>query len=230
MLNAGDDVVCKVAIIDLEKETEDPLRQALGLIGGIDDLNVKDRCVVVKVGVFDHRSGPHSTPSIVGSITHCFDKAPKIFLVESDNYKGKASERLQIWETIFSDRVSPFSLSEDLDTKEFDIAGEKVSLSHVLFKPNVFVSTHVLRQYERGSVLKNLLGLVPDRKKVRFHEKLETMLLDLYQAVGGIDLAVLDGTYEYPCLAPSTAHERIETNVLLVGRDAVAVEAVVPSL
>lgn len=118
----------------------------------------------------------------------------------------------------------PFNLSEDTDTKQVKVADEKIGLSHILFKPNVFVSTHVLRVYERGSILKNLLGLIPDRKKVRFHKKLDATLLDMCEAIGGIDLAVLDGTYMNSGVSPSS--ERINTNVLLVGRDAVAVEAV----
>jgi hypothetical protein len=52
----------------------------------------------------------------------------------------------------------------------------------------------VLRDSEMGAVLKNLFGLVPIREKVRYHKKLVPVLLDLYEAVGGIDLAVLDGT------------------------------------
>jgi len=71
--------------------------------------------------------------------------------------------------------------------------------------------------------LKNLLGLIPDRKKMRFHEKLETTLLDIYEAIGGIDLAVIDGTYIY---SDPTSDKGINANILLVGKDAIAVEAV----
>ena len=104
--------------------------------------------------------------------------------------------------------------------------------SHILFKPNVFVSTHVLRGFEKGSILKNLLGLIPDAKKARFHKNLETVLLDAYEAIGGIDLAVLDATYTYrgagamPYAGPDSTRYRIKTSTLIVGRDAVAVETV----
>ena len=106
------------------------------------------------------------------------------------------------------------------------IAGEEMNLSQVLFKPNVFVSTHVLRSYDKGSVLKNLFGLTPDWKKAKFHKKLEAVLLDIYEAIGGIDLSVLDGTYWHQSVAPAQAHKKVKTNILVVGRDAVAVEAV----
>jgi uncharacterized protein (DUF362 family) len=216
-------VVSKVAIVEFNEDVQESFRQALKLIGKIDDLNTVERSVVIKLGVFDHKKEQHATVNVVNAIVNSFNKAPEIFLAESDNYKGKASERLQIWKELFTERVTPFSLSDDMNIKEVKVADEKIGISHILFKPNVLVSTHVLRKSERGTILKNLLGLIPDRKKVRFHKKLETTLLDLYEAIGGIDLAVIDGTYAYPNL---TSDKGVKTNILLVGRDAIAVEAV----
>jgi uncharacterized protein (DUF362 family) len=211
-------------MVDIGQDVTKSFKQALALVGEIDDLNTKKRSVTIKVGVFDPRTEHHTTVSVVDAIIKSFNKAPKIYVAESDNYKGTGSERLQKWKPLFSGKVVPFNLSEDTDTKSIKVAGEEIALSHILFKPNVFVSTHILRTYTKGSVLKNLLGLIPDRKKARFHENLETVLLDLYEAVGGIDLAVLDGTHISMGVAPKA--KTIETNILLVGKDAVSVEAV----
>jgi uncharacterized protein (DUF362 family) len=219
-------VTSKVAVVELNGNVQRSFSQAFKLIGNIGDLNSTKKPVVIKLGVFDHKKEEHTTVSVVNAIINNFNKAPRIFLAESDNYKGKGSERLQIWKQLFDDRVVPFNLSDDLNTKEVSIADEKIGLSHILFKPNVFVSTHALRRSEQGTVLKNLLGLIPDRKKMRFHKRLSNALMDLYQAVGGIDLAVLDGTYTYSSLLPSSANKRVNTNILLVGKDAVAVESV----
>jgi uncharacterized protein (DUF362 family) len=222
----------KVAIVEFNEDVKGSFEQALKLIGSMDDLNTTERSVVIKVGVFDHKAETHSTVGVVNAIINGFNKAPKIFLAESDNYRGKGLERLQIWKELFTERVVPFNLSDDTDTRKVKIADEEIGLSHVLFKPNVFVSTHILRTFERGSILKNLLGLIPDPKKARFHKKLDTVLLDAYEATGGIDLAVLDGTYTYrgagamPHAGPDSARYRIKTNTLIVGRDAVAVETV----
>ena len=226
----------KVAIAEFNETVEGSLKQALELIGKIDDLNKIDRSVVIKVGVFDHKAETHSTVDVVDAIIKAFDHAPQIFIAESDNYRGKGSERLQIWKELFTQRVVPFNLSDDTKTTKVKIADEDLDFSHILFKPNVFVSTHVLREYEKGSILKNLLGLIPDAKKARFHDKLETTLLDAYEAVGGIDLAVLDGTYLYrgagamPHVGADSTRYRVKTNFLLIGRDAIAVEAVGASL
>jgi uncharacterized protein (DUF362 family) len=213
----------KVAIVKLGRNRHTCFQRALDLIGGIDDLNSRKRPVVIKPGIFDHRKPNHATVGVMKSIVSGFSKAPKIFLAESDNYRGTGTERLRIYKRLLSRRVSTFNLSEDIETRETVISGEKMSLSHILFKPNVLVSVHVLRKYEQGAVVKNLFGLVPVREKVRFHRKLTSVLLDLYEAVGGIDLAVLDGTYIY---ASPSSQRRIKANIMLAGRDAIAVEAV----
>jgi len=226
------DVTSKVAIVKFDVDVQQSFERALKLIGNIDDLNTKKRPVVIKVGVFNHKAQTHSTVNVVDAIINNFNQTPQIFLAESDNYKGTGTERLQIWKKLFTERVVPFNLSDDTDTRTVKIADEEMGFSHILFKPNVFVSTHVLRGYEVGSILKNLMGLIPDAKKARFHKKLETVLLDAYEAIGGINLAVLDGTYTYheagarPHAGPNSTQYRTKTNILLVGRDAVAVEAV----
>jgi len=223
-------LVSTVAIAEFNEDVEGSFRQALELIGKIDDLNKVNRPVVIKVGVFNHKEKAHSTVPVVSAIINSFKRAPKIFLAESDNYKGTGTERLQIWKELFSKRVVPFNLSEDTKTREVNVVSEKINLSHILFKPNVLVSTHIPRPFEKGSILKNLLGLTSTSKKAVFHKKLDNVLLDLYEAVGGIDLAVLDGTYMYPGVTPKKIRKRIKTNVIVVGRDAVAVEAVGASL
>jgi uncharacterized protein (DUF362 family) len=216
------DLKTKVAILRFTDESPPQLRYALKLIGGINDLNTPQRPVTIKVGVFTTKRAHHSSVPIVESIINAFDKAPKILLAESDNYQGTGYERLQVWKQLFTKTVLPFNLSEDTETKRVRIGGETLQLSHVLFKPNVLVSTHVLRIFDRGSILKNLFGLVGDSKKSRFHKTLPIVLADLYEATGGVDLAVIDGTNLWHAwTGPTTL-----MNTMLVGRDAVAVETV----
>ena len=212
----------KVGIIEFDGDKAKPLKQVLDLIGGIDDLNTGERSVVVKVGVFSHKAGNHSSVSLVDSIINSFDKAPKIFLAESDNYQGPASERLQIWKELFTERVVPFDLSNDPDTRSVRLADQEMNLSHILFKPNVLVDTHILRSFEKGSILKNLFGCIPTSKRVKYHKILPTLLADVYEAVGGVDLAVLDGTYFWS----GAGDAPVRTNTIIMGRDAVAVETV----
>jgi uncharacterized protein (DUF362 family) len=219
------DLTSKVAIVKFDDNTEaESLEEALRLIDGIEDLNTPERTVVVKVGVFSHKADNHTSISFVDAIINSLDKAPRIFLVESDNYQGTGLERLQIWKELFSERVVPVTLSDLKDAQDVTLAGQEMKLSNVLFKPNVLVNTHILRTFERGSILKNLFGCVPIRKKAKFHktEIFCSLLADIYEAIGGVDLSVMDGTY----LWRGAGDLRVRMNTLLVGRDAVAVETV----
>lgn len=53
---------------------------------------------------------------------------------------------------------------------------------------------------------------------------LEQAILDVYEAVGGVDLAVLEGTRIALGVMPDSP--TVDANIPLVGRDAIAVEAV----
>lgn len=116
----------------------------------------------------------------------------------------------------------PISLSDEADSRSIVLAGQEMRLSNSLFKPNVLVSTHIIRSFDRGSVLKNLFGCVPSPKKAKYHKVLPSLLADIYEKTGGIDLAVMDGTFFWR----GAGQFPIRMNMLLVGKDAVAVEAV----
>jgi len=214
----------KVALMKFGKDVTAAFQQALKLIGGISDLNKPNREVLYKLGVFDPKQKAYTTVPVAQAIIESFSRAPKIWLIESDNYRGTGTERLQVWKDLFSDRVVPFNLSEDAETKTMKIAGEDMELSHLLFEKRVLISSHTLRRYSKGSVIKNLFGLPPMKKKAVYHKNLEEVVLDLFKAVGGIDLAVIDGTSVFPSPA-AKEDKRISLNMFLVGRDAVAVDA-----
>jgi uncharacterized protein (DUF362 family) len=221
-------MVPEVAIVDINEFPE-----AIDLIGGINDINNSEIKLTIKVGIYNPATSICTTVNTLNSIINSFSKVRDIQVVESDSGAGPGLERLEIWKDCYNERAKPFNLSHDKKTILVNVAGENVPLSHVLFKPNLFISTHVPRRYEdagdedlmnMGSIIKNLLGLVPDTKKYRFHKKLPTALLDMYEAIGGIDLAVLDGTRTY--LGYKEERTTVLSNKLIVGRDAFAVEAV----
>ena len=222
LVSEGGALTSEVAVVGFNGDPAGRLKQVLDMIGGIDDLNTSERSVVVKVGVFSHEAGNHTSVNVVDAITNCFDKAPKILLAESDNYRGTGLERLQIWKELFTERIIPFSLSNDPDTRRVELGAEEMNLSHILFKPNVLVDTHILRSFKRGSILKNLFGCIPTSKKAKYHKILPKLLADIYEAVGGVDLAVLDGTY----LWRGAGNTPVQTHTLILGRDAVAVEII----
>ncbi len=219
----------QVALVDIREHKNNSLAEGLKLIGGISKLNKSNHDVILKVGVYSPDSNHHTTVDVTGQIIKAFDKARRIYLTESDSYKGTGSDRLLIWKKLFSDTVIPYNLSEDSDTQPVkintDVMDLTLNLPKKLFKPRIFVTTHVFRTYSKGSVLKNLFGLVPIVKKAKFHknEIFNTMLPDITEAIGGIDLAVLDGKYLHEGLATPV---KVKTDLLVVGTDAVAFETV----
>ncbi len=113
----------KVAIVKFDGNTEaKSLGKALRLIGGIDDLNSSKKAVVVKVGVFSHKADNHTSIRFVDAIIDSFNKAPKVFIAESDNYQGTGLDRLQIWKELFSERVIPVNLSDLKDAQDVTLA------------------------------------------------------------------------------------------------------------
>lgn len=207
--------------------------QAIETIGGLAELNAPDRRVVVKVGIYNPETGICSTVQTVKSIISAFNKATEILITESDSGAGPGLKRLEVWNDCYSDKTTPFNLSTDESTQLVEVAGEQVPFSQTLLDHQTFISTHVPRRYEKagledlmnmGFVIKNLLGLILDTKKHRFHDHLSTALLDMYEAAGGIDLAVLDATHAF--LGWKKKRITVSPNLLIVGKDAFAVEAV----
>ena len=217
----------------ITKDGKPTFNSELQSLANIDELNAPERSIIIKVGVFNPIKGIYTSTNTLEAIVKGFNKAPRILIAESDSYGGPALERLNIWRDVFSKKVIPFNLTTDKNTRKVRVVDEIVGISQSVFKPNVFVSTHVPRRYEgtgktdlmnMGSIIKNLLGLIPDIKKYRFHEKLPVALLDIYERIEGIDLAVLDATRTF--LGVKRKHRIVETNLILIGRDAISVEAV----
>jgi uncharacterized protein (DUF362 family) len=211
----------------------DSLTDAFDQIEGMSELNSPDKRVIVKVGIYNPETGICTTVKTLQSIVDSFDKSLEIRVTESDSGAGPGLKRLEIWNDCYNERVVPFNLSDDKDTEDVEIAGESVPFPKIFSQPNTFISTHVARRYEDagledlmnlGFVIKNLLGMIPDTKKHRFHDQLTTALIDIYEAIGGIELAVLDATHVY--LGLKKKRIRVSPNLLIVGTDAFAVEAV----
>jgi len=218
-------MTAKVAIVELQNnDYKAALARALDLLGGLGELNDPTHPVTIKVGLFDPQQHHHTAVEGVGAIAAAFDRAPRVFLAESDNYCGPALERLERFSALFDERVTPASLSGDPQARVRTIAGEEMALGSLLFKPNVFVSTHVLRTFTRGSILKNLFGCTPMVKKSPYHknEIFARQLADIFEAAGGIDLAVLDGAH----LFFNASDKKMPMGILAVSRDALALEVV----
>jgi hypothetical protein len=214
----------KVAVVKIQGDYPGAFRKAVELTGALEGLNTPDRPATIKIGLFDPRQQHHTSLAVLRPLVEAFDKASHIYLAESDNYCAPALIRLERFGELFTERVSPFSLSDDPQAEPVMIAGEEMTLSPVLFKPHVLISTHVLRTFSRGSIIKNLFGCTPEVKKAKYHktEVFIRLLADLFEAAGGIDLAVLDAAKLYH----NASDKFVQLDLLILGGDALAVETV----
>lgn len=215
----------KVVILEVEKNIEESYLKALELLEMDEKIQGYNNDVLIKVGIYDHKTSAHTTVDLTSNLTKQFKNAKNVYLIESDNYKGKALKRLQIWKDLFSDKVHPYDLSDITKSKIIEIARQEMKLPDILFKKSFFVSTHVLRHSQSASVIKNLFGLIPTRKKVQYHKTLKYVLVDLYKAIGGVDLAVIDGTYLFYS-EKNIMKKKIRTNIIIVSNDIVAADTV----
>jgi hypothetical protein len=119
----------RVAILEFNGNYAKAFSQTIQQINGINELNTSERSVVVKVGVFSHKVGNHTSVGLVKAIIESFDRTPKVFLSESDNYQGTALERLQIWKELFTEKVTPANLSDEENTRKVTLAGQEMNLS-----------------------------------------------------------------------------------------------------
>ena len=138
-------MISKVAVVKIVDGCEIAFQRAIDLIGGIKDLDVDDRDVSIKIGVYDPENLNHPSLEVVKAVVKSFSSSGRVLLAESDNYVETAMDRLNIWKDVFNEKIVPFNLSADVDTRMVEVAGERVELSHILFKPFVRMSLHAFR-------------------------------------------------------------------------------------
>jgi len=216
----------KVVLLEVENNLEESYRNALELLEMDEKIRDYNNDVLIKVGIYDHKTFAHTTVELTNVLTKQFKNAVNVYLLESDNYKGTALDRLQIWKGIFNDIVQPYDLSDITRSKIVKIANQDMDLSDILFKKNFFISTHIFRHFQSASVLKNLFGLISTRKKVQYHKTLQYVLVDLFKAIGGVDLAVIDGTYLFYEESQKKTQEKIRSNIIIVSNDIVAADSI----
>ncbi|MHA2118681.1 MAG: hypothetical protein ACW98J_07155 [Candidatus Thorarchaeota archaeon] len=124
----------------------DSFSNVINQIEGMNKLNSPETRVIVKVGIYNPETGICTTVKTLQSIIDAFDRASEIRVTESDSGAGPGLKRLEIWRSCFNDRVVPFNLSDDEETQDVEIAGEKVPFPRIFSEPNTFVSTHVPRR------------------------------------------------------------------------------------
>jgi uncharacterized protein (DUF362 family) len=218
----------KVSIVRFQSPEQSLLR-AIKLIGGIDDLDRPRHQVLIKPGIFDPIRSPHANLAVAKAVISLFHKTRDISFAESNNHLRTSLQALKAGGYDQITRVGLVDLSDNLTkikkTRAKILRDQK--FSRILLDADVLVDFPVMKtESSMGGIsigVKNLFGLIPDKIKSSFHPILDDVLLELLKLFKP-DLTVVDATTLYLGSYPN--QKPFKTGLIVVGRDAVAVDAV----
>ena len=219
-------------------EIHEGLKQSFSYLGGLENLIRPKSHVFVKI---NHISPP--SPPEKAIVTHpVFTKEVLLFLKQldvtitvGDDIQSKEEDGFLIsgYRKICDELGVRLLNLKEAGFREVECKGElleKVFISPPVLEADFILNLPKLKTHSftifTGAV-KNMFGVIPDIEKNRFHPKIGEALVDIIKTVGGIDLAVIDATYAYYGKFQSgKQYERVRTNLLIVGTDALSVDAV----
>jgi uncharacterized protein (DUF362 family) len=212
------------------------LSRVINLAGG---LGLKDRDkVIIKINLCDFR-----TPE-TGAVTHpLFLEATlrhlrenyqnlKIYVVESDATVALPDlfvkwfgllPIIQKWNAIWCNLSKQRTLMREINGRYF----QKMNVPEI-FEDGYFMTLPKMKTSSVTKVscaLKNQFGCLPIRKKIKFHPYLDDVIVDVNLAMHP-DFCIVDGIIAMGGSQGPTFGVPIPANLILAGRDPVAVDAV----
>jgi len=213
------------------------IKKATGLIGEL-DISPESRVVIKPnlCSLASAKSGATTDVRVVEAVIRILREispACRITVVESDSHGRTAEEAFLRHGYVDLERkydVKLVNLTKDQSIKVDELKGPPripIALPRTLISCDYFISiaklkTHV---FERIScVLKNQFGCIPQKQKAAFHPYLSQILLALNRLVR-TDLCIIDGITAMEARGPTAGVAR-RTNLIIVGKDPVAVDSV----
>jgi len=189
----------------------------------------KYRRVIIKPNLcFAERiPGATTSPELIKYVTRYFVKKGKeVFVVESDallNTADEAFDNLGIRKIVTEEGGKIVNLSKNIPfeyrKKKFDIP---------LLPNDLFVNLPVLKTHEFALVtgsIKNMFGILPDKKRIKYHPILEKVLVELCKIYSN-QLIIVDGIHAMEGHGP-TRGKVVKMNVLISGTNPAAVDRMI---
>ena len=212
---------------------EKSVRESIRLLGG---LNIpKGASVVVKPNVcfWKNTDGMIITdPRLLRAVLEIVkERTDKILVVESDNNSGTAEKRLKrsgIMDVIEESEVDFLNLSRD-EFEEHEVAGFKIRIPKTVLKAEYFINMPKIKTCNVANTvvsiaMKNMFGILGNRKKMVFHKKLLDILLYLNRIIRQ-DLIIVDGIIGMEGLGPVWG-KPVDLGLIVSGFNPVTVDAV----
>jgi predicted dehydrogenase/uncharacterized protein (DUF362 family) len=223
----------RVSIVRVNGNIKSSIQQSINLLGG---LNIpRDARVVIKPNVcfWKNTDGMVITdPRLLGAVLEIVgERTSKITIVESDNNSGTAEKRMMksgIMDIVERYRAEFVNLSRD-ESEEHEVAGFKIHIPKTVLNADYFINIPKIKTCNIANIvisvsMKNMFGILSDRKKMMFHKKLLDIILYVNKVVRQ-DLIIVDGIIGMEGFGPIWGRP-VNLNLVISGFNPVTVDAV----
>ncbi|MCX8170368.1 MAG: DUF362 domain-containing protein, partial [Candidatus Bathyarchaeota archaeon] len=223
----------RVSIVRVNDGVQSSVRRAVELLGG---LNVpRGARVVVKPNIcfWKNTGGMMITdPRILEAVLSIVrEKADKIIVVESDNNSGTAEKRLErsgVMDVIERCGAEFMNLSRD-ECEEHEVAGLKLHVPKTVLNADFLINLPKIKTCNIANTvisisMKNMFGVISDKRKTIFHKNLLDVLLYVNKIVRQ-DLIIVDGIIGMEGFGPVWG-KPVDLNLIVSGFNPVTVDAV----
>jgi len=208
------------------------VQKSIDMLGS---LNIKkDDFVVIKPNVcFPINLGNMeiTDPRILEAVIRIVKKKDRnVLVVESDSLSGTAEKRLTntgVMDVIQKCEAEFLNLSKD-DVEEHKVAGFTVEIPKTVLRADYLINLPKVKTCKRSSTLisvamKNMFGIIANKRKSQFHSRLVDVLVYLNQAVRQ-HLIIADGIIAMEGLGP--IHGRpVNLGLIISGKNPITVDA-----
>lgn len=166
-----------------------------------------------------------------GVIEFVKPKTDRLIVVESDNNSGRAEVRAEksgVMEVIEDCGVEFLNLS-DVESEEIKVSGCRILIPKILREADFIINMPKLKTCSVEGItitiaMKNMFGILSNRKKSRLHKKLLDVLLYINRNVKQ-DLIIVDGIVAMEGLGPIWGSP-VNLGLLIAGTNPVSVDSV----
>lgn len=223
----------KMAIVRVGDNIEESVRKAIKLLGGLD--MPRNGKVVIKPNIcfWKNTDGMIITdPRVLEAVLKIVcEYTNKVIVVESDNNSGTAEKRVKKSGTM--DIIEKYdaefiNLSRD-ESEEHEVAGLKIHIPKTVLNADYFINipkikTCNVKNLVISIAMKNMFGVLSDKKKMALHKKLMDIILYINKIVRQ-DLIIVDGIIGMEGLGPVLG-KPVNLNVIVSGFNPVTVDSV----
>jgi len=222
-----------VSLVRVEGDIEGAVRKAVTLLGG---LKIKrDAKVVVKPNVCFKKNTEGmiiTDPRVLKAVLIMVkEKTSNVLVVESDNNSGSGDERVRktgILEIIEDCGAEFLNLSED-KYEEHNVSDLTIRIPKVVLEADYFINVPKMKTCNIANTfisiaMKNMFGILADKRKMQFHKNLLEVLLYINRTLPQ-DMIIVDGVIAMEGLGPIWGTP-VQLNLIVSGFNPVTVDAV----